>query len=227
MAHERPKLSAEPRQKLGTKYSRRVRRTGKLPAVIYGHGIAPAHVIVDAEQINDALHGGAHLLDIDVAGKNETCLIKAIQFNYLGDDVIHVDLARVDLSEEVTVSVPLSFIGRDQCVALAASGTLLQHPLSDLQVICRADSIPDEIEVDIAGLTLEAPITVADLKLPEGVRADTDEDTIVAMLTQVTEEDIEKLAEAPAAGGAEPEVITAKKEEPAADAAKGGEKEKK
>ena len=162
MAQERPTISAETRQKLGTRYSRRIRRTGRLPAVIYGHGVAPVHVIIDAEQITEAIHRGVHLLDIDVQGKNETCLVKAIQFDFLGDDIIHVDLTRVDLSERVTVSVPISLIGQEQCVALQSSGTLLEHPLSDLEVICRADAIPTGIEVDISGLTLEKPMTVAD-----------------------------------------------------------------
>ena len=172
------------------------------------------------------LHRGVRLLDIDVQGKNETCLVKAIQFDFLGDDIIHVDLTRVDLSERVTVSVPISLIGQEQCVALQSSGTLLEHPLSDLEVICRADAIPTGIEVDISGLTLEKPMTVADLKLPEGVEAGTDGDTMVAILTQVTEEEIEELAEVPVAASNEPEVLTAKKEESDAPAAstKGGEK---
>lgn len=227
MAHERPKLSAEPRQKIGTKYARRIRRTGKLPAVIYGHGLEPSHIVIDNEQITDALHHGAHLLDIDVDGKSETCLIKDVQFDFMGDEVIHVDLARIDLSEEVTVWVPLTLVNRDQCAALQAAGTLLEHPLSDLEVVCRADAIPDEIEVDISGLTLDEPITVADLKLPDGVKAETDEDSMVAMLTTVSEEEIESLGEAAEGASAEPEVLTAKKEEAEDEgeaASKGGDK---
>jgi len=207
MASERPKLKADARERTGSRYALRLRRAGKLPAVIYGHGEAPAHVAIDADAIHDALHHGAHLLDIDLAGKNETCLIKAVQHDYLGDSIIHVDLTRVDLSEEVEVSVPITTVGGDVAPGIVAGGGFLEHLYNDLTVRCRADSIPDEIVVDVGKLEVNESVTLADVALPPGVACDMDPETTLASISFVSEEEVEALDAEAEAEGAEPEVI--------------------
>lgn len=209
MAKDRPTLNAETRQRTGSRYANRLRRAGKMPAVIYGHGETPAHVAVDAEAIHDALHHGAHLLDIALEGKNETCLVKAVQHDYLGDTVIHVDLTRVDLSEEVEVAIPLNTQGEDVAPGIVDQGGFLQYPTTELTVRCRADAIPDEIVVDVSKLGPNDSLTLADITLPPGVACDMEPDTVLATVSVVTEEEMEALeaeAEAPA-GEAEPEVV--------------------
>src|ERR1041385_4074360 len=106
MAQQTPKLQASKRERMGTRYSRRLRRDGRLPAVVYGHGQAPAHVTVPTEEFTHVLHEGTHVLELQTDGSTEVCLIKDVQYDYLGDNIIHVDLARIDLNEEVTVPVP-------------------------------------------------------------------------------------------------------------------------
>ena len=98
MSQETPALEANKRDRLGTRYSRRLRREGRLPAVVYGHGMDPVHITVDQEIFTDFLHTGAHLVSLQTDGRAETCLIKGVQYDHLGDNIIHVDLTRIDLN---------------------------------------------------------------------------------------------------------------------------------
>lgn len=208
MAKDRPRLKADPRERTGSRYATRLRRAGKLPAVIYGHGEAPAHVAVDFESISEALHHGAHLLDVELDGKSQTCLVKAVQHDFLGDTVIHVDLTRVDLSEEVEVSVPLTVVGQDVAPGIVNEGGFLEHPYTDLPVRCRADAIPDEITVDVSSLNANETVTLGDITLPAGVACDLESDTALATISVVSEEEMEAMeaeAEAPTEG--EPELV--------------------
>ncbi len=217
MKGKTPVLEGQLRPNTGSKYAKRVRRGGKLPAVIYGHKQDPAHIALDLEAVTELLHGGAHLVEVAIeSGKSETCLIKDIQYDHLGDYLIHMDLARVDLSEEVTVSVSIEITGNEQCPGLKESGAFLEHPLTDLEVKCRADAIPGSITVDISELELNASITVADLTLPSGVKTDIAADTVLAAIHVIKEaEEVE--GEEGEATGAEPEVIAEKKEEEASE----------
>ncbi|MCC6679560.1 MAG: 50S ribosomal protein L25 [Phycisphaeraceae bacterium] len=198
-----PRLSTEPRQRIGTRYARRLREGGRLPAVIYGHGQDNLALTVDAEQFMEILHTHAHLVEIDVAGKAEPCLIKDVQWDHLGSQVLHIDLTRVDLTEEVEVDVALALVGEPK--ALQQAGAVLDHPLTALTILCRADSIPEKITVDIENLELGKSITVADITLPAGVKAVTDQEQLVAQIS-VVEETVEEPVAAEGAA-AEPEVI--------------------
>ena len=202
--HPTPSLSAESREKTGSRYSRRLRDAGKLPAVIYGHGQDPVSVTLDAKAADDVLHEGAHLVNVEYNGATESCLIRDAQYDYLGKHLIHIDLTRVDLSEEVELEIELVFAGEPE--ALKEDGAYVNHELNALSIRCRADQIPDEIRVDVSGLTTEQPMTVADLTLPDGVTASAEPDQVVAAIGFVAEqpEADEITAEAT---GAEPEII--------------------
>ena len=113
MAKDTPKISAQTREKVGTRYSRRLRQEGRLPAVIYGHKSNPVAISVDETETISHITHGAHVMEIDVDGGNiETCLVKDLQFGYLGDNVVHVDFTRVDLDEIVTIIVKLDLRGQ-------------------------------------------------------------------------------------------------------------------
>ena len=218
MSSERPKMIAQTRERTGSRYALRLRRGGKLPAVIYGHGQDPAHVALDTESIEQALNDGSHLLDIDVTGvKVETCLIKDIQYDFLGDHIIHVDLTRVDLSEEVEVNVPLILKGDSKAPGLKEAGAILENPMTDLQVKCRADAIPREIAVDVSTLEVGQSVSVGDLVMPAGVEAISDAEAVIAQISVAVEEELEVEGEEEVAGGDEPEVITKGKEEEEAE----------
>lgn len=211
MKHETPTIVAEPRERLGSRYAQRLRKKGRLPAVIYGHKANPVSVSIDEKQILTVLRHGAHVINVAIEGlQAETCLVKELQFGYLGDNVIHVDFARVDLDEEVEVNVNLKFVGQPE--AAKKPGAVLTHQMTQLEVICKVRDIPDEIKVDLS--KLEDVFTVGEIQLPAGVRTELHPDQVVAQVALI-EEEVAPTAEAAevAAGAAEPEVITEKKPE--------------
>ena len=202
-----PKIEGSHRPDLGSRHSARLRETGHLPAVIYGHKIDPAHVALDRKQVTNLLHHKAHLIEVSVDGHTEACLIKDVQWDHLGSRIIHVDLTRVDLTEKVGVEVEVEFVG--EAVGLKEAGAYLEHPTNELTIQCLASQIPDSIKVDISQLQVGQPLTVADLALPQGVSVENDPESVIAVI-HISAGDAEATAEA---GEAEPEVIR-KKDKP-------------
>ncbi len=225
MSHEVPVLEAQPRERLGSRYTKRLRAVGQMPAVIYGHGGAPVSVAVDEKLILSSLRRGLHVFEVKMAGKSETCLVKDLQFGWMGDNVIHVDFSRVNLDEEVTVSVGLNFIGTPE--SAKRPGSVLTHDISELQVRCKVRDIPEAIRIDLTHMAGDI-FTVAELKLAAGVVAVSNPHSALARVVVVLEEAAGEAAATTAA--AAPEVLTAKKEEGAApgagDAKKPAEKKK-
>lgn len=200
-----PRIKADVRDRTGTRYAARVRAQGKLPAVIYGHKQDPVHIAVDASELIELLHHNAHLIEVEVAGKSEPCLVKDIQWDHLGSKIIHVDLARVDLTEEVQVEIEVELTG--EAVGLKEIGALLEQSHNTIQVKCRADAIPERLTHDVSELGVGDSLLVSGLTLPAGVTAVSDPDTLIAHLsvTKIEVEEVEE--EAVAEGEDQPEVI--------------------
>lgn len=210
MSHDTPTVKAQKRERIGSRYAKRLRSSGRLPAVIYGHKQDPVHVSVEEKEILTHLHHGIHVMNMEVEdGEKQTCLVKDIQFGYLGDNVIHLDLARVDLDEEVHVNVVLHFVGEPK--GAKEPGAMVSHPVNDLEVICKVSAIPEEIRVDIS--QMEQSITVADIELPAGVRTEVDPETTLAMISYVAEEEAEGEEVEVGEGDVEPEVISEAKDD--------------
>lgn len=201
---EIPQLHAEPRERIGSRYAARLREEGKLPAVIYGHGQDPVSITVNAKEAWEILHGHSQLINIELSGKTESCLIKDAQWNFLGSKIIHLDLARVDLSEEVEVEVALELHGEPP--ALEQPGAVLNHERNAITVKCRADAIPELFTLEIADLTTETAKTVADLEVPEGVTIVDEQETVLASII-IVQEMPDPDDETDAIEGDEPEVI--------------------
>lgn len=213
MSHEVPVLDALPRERLGTRYAKRLRTKGQLPAVIYGHGSQPTPVSVDEKTMLSALRRGLHVFEVKVnGGTSETCLVKELQFGWMGDNVIHVDLTRVNLDEEVTVSVAINFIGVPDSAKRV--GAVLTHDISELELRCKVRDIPESIRVDLTNMAGDL-MTVAQLKLAAGLTAVSNPHSALARVVLVLEEATGEAATT-AVAAAEPEVLTAKKEDPAA-----------
>lgn len=208
MSNDTPTIVAQPRERTGSRYSQRLRKDGRLPAVMYGHKIDPVSISVNEIELLDIVKAGAHIMNVDVNGQSQTCLVKDLQFGYLGDNVIHVDFARVNLDEEVTVHVHLKFMGKP--AEADKPGAVVTHDITELEVICKANAIPDEIRVDQSAMI--EMLTIADIKLPAGVRAAAPDDTPIAHIGFVHEEDDGEAGEVEDAGP-EPEVIGAKERE--------------
>jgi large subunit ribosomal protein L25 len=216
MKHESPTIEAKPREKVGSTYAQRLRKAGRLPAVIYGHKQDPISISVDQDEMLMHLRHGTHVITIDVEGaKAETCLVKDLQFGYLGDNVIHVDFARITADQKVDVRVRLDFVGEPH--AAQRGGAILNHDLTDLEVTCRANEIPESIKVDMALMGDGLMLTVGQLEMPPGVRTEIPPDTPVAHISFVKKEEEVAVGEEAevAAESAEPEVITEAKGEEA------------
>ncbi|MEM1355709.1 MAG: 50S ribosomal protein L25 [Planctomycetota bacterium] len=203
-----PVLETQARTKLGTRYAKRVREAGRIPAVIYGHKQDPVHVSLHGKTFTELLHHEAHIIDVKVQGKSEHTLIKAIQWDTFGREIVHVDLERVDLSETIEVEVELQLTGEP--AALRQAGTMLDHPTTAVLIRCRADSIPSHLEHSIAELAPSTPVTVGDLTPPQGVEVVSPPEQLVCQITGVKAAD----EEAEEGSEAEPEVINKGKDEP-------------
>lgn len=192
MSKETPTLEATTRERTGSRYSQRLRAAGKLPAVIYGHGNEPLSIALDHGETIRHLTEGAHVLELKLDGSStgETCLVKDLQFGWLGDNVIHIDLTRVDLDEEVTVNVKINFKGTPKS---ANDDMILTYDMSDLEVRCKVRNIPEEVVVDLDDM--EESFTISELTMPENVVAVAGPDELVCHLVFKAVE-----AEEPAAG---------------------------
>jgi large subunit ribosomal protein L25 len=216
-------LAAEKREPHGTRSARRLRKEGKLPGIVYGHGQTPEPVTIPVRELNTLLEHGAHLVELKVNGSAQQCLIKDVQFDHLGIMPVHVDFARVDLHERVKVRVPFEFRGTPVGVQ---EGGLLDHDMVDMEIECLVTEIPESIRVNVANLKLGQALHVRELELPESVKAMASPEAIVASVRA-------KAAEVEAAAPTEeaatqPEIIGRKeKVEEGEEEPKEKEKEKK
>ncbi|MEM7577955.1 MAG: 50S ribosomal protein L25 [Planctomycetota bacterium] len=213
MSTETPTLQAQPREKTGTRYAKRLRDAGRLPVVIYGHGHDPVHASVDTRELHEVLASHAHLVEVNVDGKPTPCLVKDVQYDYLDRDPVHIDLAIVNLDEDVQLEIAIELTG--DAVGLKQAGAMLDQQMTTLNISCKANNIPESIEHDISELDVEAALNVADLTLPAGVTAVDDAEKLVAhIVIQAVQEEPEDEA----GDAAEPEVLEkGKKEEEAKD----------
>ena len=203
MSNETPVINVTSRERTGTRHAARLRQSGRLPAVIYGNG-NPVHVHTDEKLLLGVLHTGVHVIEVSVdEGKNETCLIRDLQFGHLGDDLIHMDFTRVDLDQQVTVNVPVTLTG--ECKAAGEEGAVLEVIRTQIEVTCKVRDIPHGISADITAL--EEALTVGELELPEGVVASLAPERHICHITMVAEEAEGEEAEVDAEGD-EPQVIT-------------------
>ena len=199
------KLTVHARTSTGTRAAKRLRKEGKIPAVVYGHKEAVVQIAVDAVELGRAirvLHARTFRLDIN--GKTDTVLIKELQWDYLGSEMIHVDFERRDLTEKVKVAVPIELRNSPK----TTGGAVLDQPLHRLNVECPFGAIPEAVRVDILNLLLGHPIHVRELTLPDGVVALDPPEMVVVQLKMGGAEPAEA-SEAPE--GSEPEILTAKK----------------
>jgi large subunit ribosomal protein L25 len=200
---------AEPRTALGSRANKRLRDAGKLPGVIYGHKEAVVPVTLPRKEVVTHLNHGAHVFALQLDGKAENVLVKEVQYDHLGIDVIHVDFARVSLDEKVEVTVPLELKGTPKG---EEDGGVLQQIVSDLEVECLVTDIPDVIRHNVSDLKKDEVLHLKDITLPVGVKALQDPDLIIATCAEIVET---APTEAVEGESAEPEVIGRKAEEEA------------
>src|SRR5215217_1845497 len=144
-------VSAKARNELGSRANKRLRDAGLLPGVIYGHKEAVVPVTLPKKEVVNHLSHGTHLFELGLDGKNETVLVKEVQYDHLGLEVMHVDFARVSLDEEVDVTVPLELKGEPKG---EKDGGVLQQIVAELDLECLVTEIPDAIRHNVSEFAL-------------------------------------------------------------------------
>ncbi|MFJ4784640.1 50S ribosomal protein L25/general stress protein Ctc [Streptomyces sp. NPDC088794] len=185
------KLAAETRTEFGKGAARRIRREKKVPGVVYGHGGDPVHITLPGHELLLALRTPNVLLSLDIEGRTELAIPKAVQRDAVKGYLEHVDLLLVKRGEKVTVEVYVHTEGE-----LAPGAYLLEHVLSTLTVEAEATNIPESVTVSIAGLEAGASIAAKDIPLPKGTTLAIDEDAVVlqvlaAQAEETTEDEVE------------------------------------
>lgn len=188
----------------GSRVSRRLRAQGRIPAILYGHKQANQPLTVARDDVWSMIKKGHHLAELSIGDKTEMALVRDVQWDHLGKEIIHLDFYRVDPNERVTTTVSLSMHGSP---AGLSEGGMLEVPVHTLSISCLVTAIPDTIRVDVSDLHLGGMIHVRDLKLPEGVTAEDDPDLVLAHVVLRKVEVEPAPAPAEAAETAEPEVI--------------------
>lgn len=205
-------MTAQPRLGRGTRDAKETRSKGLLPAIIYGHGEPPEAVTLPQHEVETGLAHGARTFEVVLGGKSSRYLIKEVQYDHLGDTVIHLDLARVDMNERVTVTVGVETRGVPKGIS---EGGVLEHYLAEIEVECLVVDIPETLHPMVTHLALGDTLFVKDLQLPPGVKAVTGGDERVCSVRMVLEKpEAPAAVEGEAAATAEPERIgRIKKEE--------------
>lgn len=198
-------IAVQDRKEFGKCASRRYRKSGMIPAVIYSKGKEAKAIMVDADAWK--VLAGHHVQMVTlVDGANKTAaLVKEVQFNHLKNYVQHIDFLEVDLNADVTALVPVHAHG--DCLGVSRGG-ILEFELHEIEVVCHPDHLPEFIAAEVTSLDVGDSLHVKDLAMPEGVRTDLDPEAVVAHVVRPKEE-----AEAPAEAAAEPEAIKEKKPE--------------
>jgi large subunit ribosomal protein L25 len=202
-------LVADTSRPTGSANARRLRHSGRIPAVVYGHGIDSTAVSVDARALRAALSTSAGqnaVFDLDIDGTHHLAMAKVVDHHPVRHTIAHVDFLVVNRNEKVTADVPVSLTGAAE--AVTREGGMVDQVLHSLSVSMLPNDIPDLIEADISGLEIGGTVRVADLALPRGVTTEVDPETPVAIgsaaaAVAMPEEEAAAAAEGEAAAASE------------------------
>ena len=200
-------LKAEIREHTGSKFAAKVRKQGRIPAIVYGHKKEPVAISLDVHKLVEGLHHGRRLMDVQIGKKRQKMIVKDLQYDYLGKNIIHVDLMRVDVTETVKVTVPIELKGTAK--GTHEGGVISEHT-DHLEIECRVTDIPETIVVSVKDMDVGDVLHAGDIELPEEVKLSSSPETLLVTCSLVAAakaaEEVEE--EAPVA----PEVIGEAKE---------------
>ena len=165
-------ISANKRDIQGTGASRRLRRLGKVPGIVYGGAEGPVNIELDHKDLfqslrNEKFH--ASILTLDLAGSKQQVLLRAVNMHPFKLQVQHVDFQRVSKDRKIHMKVPLHFVNAEKSPGVKEQGGIASHVVNELDIICFPDDLPEYIEVDLGNLTVGHSLHVRDLQLPNGV----------------------------------------------------------
>ena len=211
-------LVAELREDQGKGASRRLRREGKVPAIIYGAGRPPRNLAFEHNKVIKELENEAFyssILNIKVGDKSQAAVVKDIQRHPSKRQIMHLDFQRIVEDEKIRMNVPIHFVGEDVAVGVKQGGGSISRLMTDVEVSCLPKDLPEFFEVDVAEMDLNDMLHLSDIKVPEGVEIvalaqgeDQDQPIVSIALIKETpvEDEAEEAAEAaaPDAEGAAP-----------------------
>lgn len=200
-------LTGKVREKLGSRWARRLRLQNQIPVSIQGEGKPNLDASIDVDEFATARRHDEHLFDIEFEGQGpETVMVRELQWDSFGDHIIHVEFRRVVRGQKTEAEVELEFVGH-------VTGGVLNHLMTHITVSCLPSQIPGSIEVRVDGLEPGHPLLLRDVELPEGLEAVGDPEDQVAVVSQVRAVVEETEAEAQE-GEAAPEAAPASEEPP-------------
>jgi len=162
---------AQPRSEIGTGASRRLRRAGKVPAILYGGGKDPIPLTLEENRVRKQIENeafAAHVLTVKVEDEESQAVLKAVHRDPVSERVMHMDFQRISATSEIHMHVPLHFVNEDDCPGKRAGG-IVTHLLVEVEVGCLPKDLPEYIEVDMSGLDVGEAVHLSELVLPEGV----------------------------------------------------------
>jgi large subunit ribosomal protein L25 len=201
-------LTALRRDDVGKGASRRLRRAGLLPGIVYGAGGEAEPVAFQSNELEHKLQNEAfysHILTLRIDGREVKVVLRDLQRHPVRSTVTHVDLQRIDETQELTMRVPIHFVNEDRCHGVKQEGGVLTHIMTDLEISCLPKDLPEYIEIDVADLGLNQTLHLSDIKTPPGVSiyalkhgGDPSQPVVTVQMPKVIEE-VEVAAEAEAA----------------------------
>jgi large subunit ribosomal protein L25 len=207
----RPTLSVQERPERGTRATRRLRREGLVPGVVYGGGSGECVSFkVDSRVLRQVLVDGSALIDLDVGGQKRPVIVKDQQLHPVREEVMHIDLLEVRLDEKIQTTVGVQVEGAEEAPGIKEGG-VLEHVTHQLNIEALPTAIPDAIVVDVSGMEIAATMHLSELTPPEGVTfLDNPEETIIATVVVPTEvEEPEEIEEETELVGEEAEAVEA------------------
>ncbi|MGE0797719.1 MAG: 50S ribosomal protein L25/general stress protein Ctc [Lautropia sp.] len=168
------KVVAEIRNDKGSGASRRLRRAAKVPGIIYGGDAEPMQIALDHNPLYHSLRVEAFhasILDMELGGKSQRVLLRDVQWHPFKPQVLHVDFQRVAADQKITIKVPLHFKNQEISPAVKEQKAVINHVITELEISCLPADLPEFIEVDLGGMTLEHSLHVSAVQLPKGVSA--------------------------------------------------------
>ncbi|MEL7447974.1 MAG: 50S ribosomal protein L25/general stress protein Ctc [Pseudomonadota bacterium] len=205
-------LHGELREDKGKGASRRLRRTGKVPAVLYGGKGEPRAISLDHTELMHQLENEAfysHILTIKVGDKKQEAILKDLQRHPAKRAVLHADFQRIVADEKLRTNVPLHFVNEETSKGVREGGGVVSHLATDVEISCLPKNLPEYIEVDVAELDIDEMMKLSDLTLPEGVELvelsyGADHDQPVVAINRPRKEEVDGEGEEEAEDGAEP-----------------------
>jgi large subunit ribosomal protein L25 len=182
MANDSTKLPATPREIEGSRSNRRLRRSGRVPAVLYGGEGEPRHFSVDARELRHALLGAGAVIELEMDGETATAVVKDQQRDPIRGDAVHIDFVRVRMDVAIHAVVTLELVGADESPGTSEGGVLEQQ-IREINIEALPGDVPETLQHDASSLEMGATVTLADVTAPKGVTILDDPEQVVASIT--------------------------------------------